>query len=382
MLYTFPDYYKEFQCTADRCEDTCCAGWAIVIDDGTLKRYRRTGGSLGARLRREIRWKEKVFGRREERCAFLDEENLCDIYKELGQKGLCRTCRLYPRHIEEFENVREVSLSVSCPEVAGILLRHREPVSFLEFHREGQESWPEFDELTYSVLADGRDVMIRILQDRSLPIRTRAGLVLGLAHDMEGRLRRGETFSCQELYRRYETKEAADYTAARLADYERKKEKQFRDFGRELHSLYQLELLREDWEMLLRESEFFLCREGAKGYHEIRERFRKWREEHLPDWEIALEQILVYFIATYFCGAVYDGRVWGKARMAAVSAFLIAELWKARWLKNEEALDISDMTEILYRYSRELEHSDLNLERMERIMERRGIPWMERKKEV
>ena len=95
-----------------------------------------------------------------------------------------------------------------------------------------------------------------------------------------------------------------------------------------------------------------------------------------------LEQILVYFIATYFCGAVYDGRVWGKARMAAVSAFLIAELWKARWLKNEEALDISDMTEILYRYSRELEHSDLNLERMERIMERRGLPWMERKKEV
>lgn len=68
--------------------------------------------------------------------------------------------------------------------------------------------------------------------------------------------------------------------------------------------------------------------------------------------------------------------------MAAVSAFLIAELWKARWLKNEETLDISDMTEILYRYSRELEHSDLNLERMERIMERRGIPWMERKKEV
>ena len=50
--------------------------------------------------------------------------------------------------------------------------------------------------------------------------------------------------------------------------------------------------------------------------------------------------------------------------------------------RNEETLDISDMTEILYRYSRELEHSDLNLERMERIMERRGIPWMERKKEV
>ena len=67
----------------------------------------------------------------------------------------------------------------------------------------------------------------------------------------------------------------------------------------------------------------------------------------------------------------------GKARMAAVSAFLIAELWKARWLTNEETLDISDMTEILYRYSPGAGgHSDLNLERMERIMERRGIPWI------
>ena len=109
--------------------------------------------------------------------------------------------------------------------------------------------------------------------------------------------------------------------------------------------------------------------------------FQDWLGEQIPDWETACEQILVYFISTYFCGAVYDGRIWGKARMAAASAFLIYELWKARWMKNERTLDLEDMTEILYRFSRELEHSDKNLERMERKMERWGIPWMERKEE-
>ncbi len=31
MLYTIPDYYKEFSCIAADCEDTCCAGWQIVM---------------------------------------------------------------------------------------------------------------------------------------------------------------------------------------------------------------------------------------------------------------------------------------------------------------------------------------------------------------
>lgn len=35
MLYTRPDYYKEFTCTAKQCEDTCCAGWQIVIDSAS-----------------------------------------------------------------------------------------------------------------------------------------------------------------------------------------------------------------------------------------------------------------------------------------------------------------------------------------------------------
>lgn len=375
MLYTFPDYYREFHCTADRCEDTCCAGWQIAVDEKTMKQYWRQKGALGRMLRRGIRRKERVFRRKEDgRCAFLDEQNLCRIYRGLGQQGLCRTCRVYPRHIEEFENVREVSLSVSCPEVARILLGRKEPVNFLSYEKPGEEMWPEFDELTYSVQVDGREAMLDILKDRGKEIWLRAGLALGLAHDMERKIRRGETFSCQDVIRRYQKEAAEQYTRERMAEFHRTPEAVFWAAREEFRSLYDLELLREDWEALLRESEFFLYQD-SRQYGKIEAEFQEWLGKGFPEWEIACEQLLVYFTATYFCGAIYDGRVWGKARMAAVSVFLIYELWKARWLKNERQLDLEDRVEIVYRYSRELEHSDENLERLERQMERRGIPW-------
>ena len=39
----------------------------------------------------------------------------------------------------------------------------------------------------------------------------------------------------------------------------------------------------------------------------------------MPDYEIQYEQLLVYFISTYFCGAVYDREAYVKVQMAVVS---------------------------------------------------------------
>ena len=102
MQITRPDYYKAFTCIADVCPDTCCAGWQIVIDEKSLRKYRRVKGPFGGRLHNDIDWKEQVFRQYNRRCAFLNEDNLCDIYSEAGKRMLCDTCRKYPRHIEEF----------------------------------------------------------------------------------------------------------------------------------------------------------------------------------------------------------------------------------------------------------------------------------------
>ncbi len=57
--------------------------------------------------------------------------------------------------------------------------------------------------------------------------------------------------------------------------------------------------------------------------------FQSWLAENYPVWEIQKEQLLVYFVSTYFCGAVYDGQVFSKMKMALLSAEAIGEILKS-----------------------------------------------------
>lgn len=75
MLYTYPHYYRKFQCIASECEDTCCAGWEIMIDDKALEKYKKAKGPVGNRLKNSINWKEGSFLQYHHRCAFLNDEN-------------------------------------------------------------------------------------------------------------------------------------------------------------------------------------------------------------------------------------------------------------------------------------------------------------------
>ena len=71
MLYTYPHYYRKFQCIASECEDTCCAGWEIMIDDKALEKYKKAKGPVGNRLKNSINWKEGSFLQYHHRCAFM-----------------------------------------------------------------------------------------------------------------------------------------------------------------------------------------------------------------------------------------------------------------------------------------------------------------------
>lgn len=385
MLYTIPDYYKEFHCTADKCEDTCCAGWQIVIDDEAMEKYKKVHGNFMWRMIHAIDWKNGVFRQDgEKRCAFLNDQNLCDLYTACGEHSLCKTCRQYPRHIEEFEGVREITLSISCPEVARILMERKTPVTFKSYEKEGEEEYEDFDPFFFSILEDARTAMIELLQNRELPIRTRVLLMLGMAHDMQGRINRQEMFDCFSVIDKYHSEKALNFAieygenALKNLSWQSPEGKKEQQHGkgrmamtREMFDkLYELELLREEWDMLLQETEVSLYGKWDKDYMEILEEFEAWAKEH-TDMEIHLEQLLVYFLFTYFPGAVYDGEVYAKVQMAVYCTWMIHELWMGRWLKNEKTLDLEDMTDLVYRFSREVEHSDVNLKRIEKIMEKK-----------
>ena len=370
MLIVRPDYYKEFKCAADKCEDTCCAGWQIVVDPKSLKRYGQIKSRFRTHIRRGVDFKEGVFRQKDEkRCAFLNDDNLCDMYRVLGEKSLCKTCRLYPRHIEEFEGVREITLSLSCPEVARILMTRTEPVKLESAEREGEEEFEDFDLFLYSELLDARDVIREILQRRTLAPEIRFGLVYGIARDMQRRVNKKELFSCSEVLEKYQKPQAELFVREQIAKNQGKAEKLFAFAKQRFRLMYQLELLKEAWDLLLLETEEKLfLNHTAEEYENISEEFHGWIQAHDVPWEIQKEQLLLYFIDTYFCGAVYDGEILNKVQMALFSVGIVEDLLKSRWICNEKQLETEDVIEIVYRYSREVEHSDVNLKKMEKMM--------------
>ncbi len=368
MLYTIPDYYKEFHCIADKCEDTCCAGWQIVIDEISLEKYKWLAGDYRKTVWKNINWITHTFKQdKDKRCAFLNKDNLCDLCLYEGEKSFCRTCRMYPRHIEEFEGVREMSLSVSCPEVARILLNKKEPVRYLTYEKPGEEEYEDFDPFLFSLLEDARTAMMGILQNRVLPIGVRTVLILGMAHDIQGRINRQELFDGFSVIDKYNGKRAADYA---LKYYEESQNSQdICSFARELYDkLYQLELLSKDWDSLLLESEVLLYNDGECAYKSLLHNFKN-NVELAAETDIQLEQLLVYFIYTYLPGAVYDGELYSKVQMCVYLVWMIRELWVARCVKNGGELSMEERVDLAYRFSREVEHSDINRNAVETFME-------------
>lgn len=120
----FPDYYEKFSCIADKCEKTCCASWQVVVDDEARQRYEKETAKLGEKLREYMTFdgEDYIFRLENGRCPFLDDRNLCEIYSALGQKSLCRTCERYPRFETDFGGRKELGLSVSCPTAARLIL--------------------------------------------------------------------------------------------------------------------------------------------------------------------------------------------------------------------------------------------------------------------
>lgn len=199
-----------------------------------------------------------------------------------------------------------------------------------------------------------------------MAIDVRLLLVLGIAHDIERRYRDGRLGETDEVLACAQTAAARQRAIRRLQHRQKEIDRNYALAKRSFYRLCDLERLRDDWDQLLIETQMLLYVQGAKGYARVHEEFAQWWKTQYPMLAVQLEQLAVYFISTYFVGAVYDGRIYRKADTAVAYVAQLYDLFAARWLKNERSLDTEDVIELVYRYSREIEHSDPNLERMEK----------------
>ena len=365
MQYTVPHYYKKFRCIAGECPDTCCAGWQIQIDPASLRKYRKIKGPLGNRLKNEINWKESCFRQYNGRCAFLNENDLCDLYLEGGgTRAFCRTCRTYPRHIEEFEGLREISLSLSCPAAADLILNCGEPVRFLHAEDEKEdEPYEDFDFFLFTKLEDARSLILRILQDRAHPFSLRAAASLALAHDLQQRIDKNALFEADSLFDRYSSPGMWTWFEARFSALELSEdhtEKRNSTENALFSILDRLEVLRDDWMPYLVDARRTLKNAPAFQTEEERSFSELFTEE-------TAEQLLVYFVFTYFCGAVYNADAYGKMKFSFAGMILIRELVRAEWLQNPD-ITRETILRTACRYAREVEHSDKNKFLMEELL--------------
>lgn len=135
-----PSYIEDFQCIASECEETCCAGWYIAIDEKTYKKYKKVKQpAMKKRLDKELVVRKGGTAEcmakiklKNNRCAFLGKDNLCDVYRELGEDYLSETCKVYPRNLNQLGEQVEISLALSCPEAARKILLSKEAIGFKE----------------------------------------------------------------------------------------------------------------------------------------------------------------------------------------------------------------------------------------------------------
>lgn len=366
MRYTAPDYYKKFKCLAGECPATCCAGWQIVIDPKSLARYASMKGIFGNRVKNSINWKEHTFQQYGNRCAFLNEQNLCDLHIEAGTDMMCTTCRKYPRHIEVFDNEREISLSMSCPAAAKLILGRKTPVTFLTVENQKQdEEEATFDFFLYSVLQDTRALFFELLQKRNENVFLRMAKVLALAHDVQNRIDGRRIFEVEEVltaYRKESVQKRLEEKLKReIAD---KAQADMPDGISLLNLLSAFEVLDciwspdiENWKSILRTAQ--RQEQGKKDIQQFS------ASSVIPDTEY--EQMMVYYLYTYFCGAVYDGEALAKVKAAVASTLIWSWISCAVWLENGKKLSFQERLQLAWRYSRELEHSDLNLNKMDEM---------------
>lgn len=328
MRYIKTKDFDEFRCIAGECPESCCLSWQIVIDDESLVKYSEMKGDFANRLKNSIDWLENCFMQYNGRCALLNDEGYCDLQLEKGEEALCDTCDQYPRHMEDFEGVREYSLSLSCPEAARVYCENLMEVEFSEYEDdEEDEDFEEFDYMLYSNLTAAREDLFAIIKDRKVSLLKRMEKVLRYVR----------------LFQKYYDEEDYDSLAAISASDAEQEAWVWKDDLAHFKELFELEHLREGFTDILNASYEFWYGKDIKILDELSEEESR-----------AGENILMVLIYTYFCGAVYDDMIFSKAAIA---------VYMVRWIimLHRAAGDGMKLSEMVYRVCREIEHSDNNL---------------------
>lgn len=369
MKIRVPDYFKEFKCIASECEDTCCAGWEIVIDDETHNKYKRVDGEFGKRLRDKIvhRDGENIFVLKGDDCAFLNQKKMCDIYSELGADSLCYTCRQYPRYTEEFGGLREIGISLSCPEAARIILRDNKKVEFEVSEVEEEiTSYNDINAMLFIYLLQSRKIVLDMIQNRNIVLEDRVALILKFTSEVQALVDKNNITGIKAVNEKYLNNDIRNEIVNSFDKYKGKGTIKYNNIHEFFKVFKELKHINPNDPLGLHKvlSYFWQCDSDAEVYLDKHKQFNQYYEDKVYKFE----NLLVYFVFRYFMKAVFDYDVSAKVKTAVVSYLMIKELFLFRWIESGQLTD-EDSVDIIHMYSKDVEHLEENIEKLAEIFE-------------
>lgn len=339
-----PNYYDNFKCIADKCKDNCCIGWEIDIDEITFNKYMSVKGELGKRLKNEIATENEVhyFKLKEnDRCPFLNKNNLCDIICEMGENGLCQICNDHPRYFNNYDNITEKGLGLACEEACRIILTQDTPAYIINSTTKAEFTPDNLDDTYLEYLYKIRNIIIDILQNRGYKLTNRLACVIELCLYVQDECS-SEKSDIELLDSINNVKEYVNNLLKDISNASQRVNAEEKNsiIKQILIDYTKLEILEDSWRLLLDKTISNI--ETSNGVN-----------TYSCNTDLIYENMLVYLIHRYFLEGYYDNMLIERA-LLLLSTYII--------VKNIYEYSSNNLIDIIHSYSKEIEYSDINIE--------------------
>ena len=366
MKYHKPSFFDQFKCIGSACTDTCCAGWEIEVDETTAEGYLNEKGAFGDRLRREIGSEpgEYFFKLKNNRCPFLNKENLCDIFINLGEDRLCDICREHPRFYNWFGDYTEVGLGLCCEEAERLLFSDSKPLTFVEeVTQDEEQDYSDEDEYTDAsdLLDDESEECEQMLEERKAIF----SILQNRKKNIGARLKRlllQLPYADEMLLLTVPILEWDDPESIPKLDYNAKPSTNtLKSSALFLIRFFDgMESLDETWPSMMKELEQNIdslidVDKAAEFLQFMKGENRLYEYEH----------IAVYLVYRYYPEILFDGQIEAKILFAAASICLLF-LMDLQCFQENGVYTQQDRIELVRRFSKEIEYCPENMERFEK----------------
>lgn len=363
MKLRVPGYYKQFTCIADRCIDNCCfGGWQIDIDKETIDYYDTVQGDFGDRLKKYVDKEAGCFNLNNGQCPFLLENNLCEIYKELGPEHMGLVCTQFPRFTEYYGNIKETGIGMACEEAARIILNDSTPFILEETDIDEEEIWGEYDSSLGQSLFILRDKIMSMLDDTSLSLSDKLCVILDKCDYLQNLINNNNYNEirkfCSDIdlikdIKASSLKQDTSTSIITSNDNSKPDNRVIKAINMKIWWAYlDLEPLNSQWQEL-----------SSNAYDYL---YENNDEVCCPPYdnyllEIYLTRLTKYYVYRYMLKASFDHNLTGKAQLIVSNLIILKDLFIFRKGKDSNQDDEKILMDIIHIFSRETEYSEDNI---------------------